>query len=59
MENEANVPLAHRQFQSIRLSTPIVCKGYQAKLSETITDRAEIYLMIDSHCERTQAYIIE
>jgi hypothetical protein len=47
-----------KAFHTIRLSKPVKCEGYDGKASEFITHRVEFFLKMDSHVERTMAYVV-
>lgn len=48
----------HPKLQLIPLKTPIVCEGYNGLPEESITHRVEFYMRVDTHLERTGAYVL-
>jgi hypothetical protein len=47
-----------KTFQTIPLVQPVICEGYDGKASESITHRVEFFLKMDTHVERSMAYVV-
>jgi hypothetical protein len=47
-----------KTFQTIPLVQPVICEGYDSKASESITHRVEFFLKMDTHVERSMAYVV-